>query len=84
MIVQATNTGGDLAGNQFDLSVRLLFSTPPFLSSSKILANFIRFPAAASAFSMAAPMNGELQAQVGGPNTAVSHLAPPVTASRKP
>lgn len=26
MIVQATNTGGDLAGNQFDISVRSLLS----------------------------------------------------------
>jgi hypothetical protein len=28
LVVQATNTGGDLAGNQFDISVSVFPSTP--------------------------------------------------------
>jgi hypothetical protein len=30
MVVQATNTGGDLGQNHFDLGVRIPFPTPPF------------------------------------------------------
>lgn len=84
MIVQATNTGGDLGSNQFDIAVgsprppiapllsRTLNPLPPLLSASRLKSNKIRCPAAVSESSTAAPPSGAPPAAAGARNTAAS------------
>jgi hypothetical protein len=69
MVVQATNTGGDLSSNQFDLAV----SWFPGLRDP---ANESRFRVVASGSSMGAAQNGEHLRLAGDSNTAASHLVP--------
>lgn len=81
IIVQATNTGGDLGGNQFDLAVCI--SLHPHLSMDVhiLTSPFDRCPAAGLASSTAAPKNSAPLPPAGAPNTAASLLAPNVTLS---
>ncbi|KAF4622820.1 hypothetical protein G7Y89_g14206 [Cudoniella acicularis] len=76
MIVQATNTGGDLSSNQFDIAVFL----PPYSLSTLATKQNPRYPAADSESSTAAQRSGEPPPQAGAPNTAVfppAHNATP-------
>jgi hypothetical protein len=77
MVVQATNTGGDLSSNQFDLAV----SQFPSLNCP---ANESRFRAVASGSSMGVPQNGEHLRLAGDNNTAGSHLVPSAMPSQLP
>jgi hypothetical protein len=80
MIVQATNTGSDLSGNQFDISVRL----PPLHNLAMIFSNDrLRSQVVALAFSMAAQTCLEPQVLVGVSNMVVLRRDPLVMASRQ-
>ncbi|KAI4175895.1 MAG: hypothetical protein LQ346_008000 [Caloplaca aetnensis] len=68
MIVQATNTGYDVSGTQFDLAVcpfPFPFPVPPASTDS-----MSRFPVAALAYSTPAPSNGKPPPPSGAPSTA--------------
>lgn len=69
MVVQATNTGGDLGSNQFDLAVNFSQVWCTFV----ILTFGNRFPAAMSVSSTAARTSGVRRPRVGASNTVVSH-----------
>lgn len=82
-MVQATNTGGDLGSNQFDLAVS-------FPSLSIFLQQYLndmlmgsRSPEAVSASSTAAQPNGVRLQQAGAHNTAVSLHALNATPSQQ-
>lgn len=67
MIVQATNTGGDLGSNQFDLAVRAFSSL-----SAMTLLTLLRSLEEALVSTMAVLRNGVLRLMDGARNTAVS------------
>ena len=68
MIVQATNTGGDVGATQFDLAV---FSPPSLYVLIAISNNIHRSQAVASESSTAVPQNGARSPRSGGSNTVV-------------
>ena len=73
MIVQATNTGGDLAGNQFDISVRCIFpASCLFLGRQCRSEIYTRYPAAVLEYSTVVPRSGEHQARAGERSTEAS------------
>jgi hypothetical protein len=76
MVVQAVNTGGDLGNNHFDLAVSHLMGIPIaklYQDPGEMLNNLLRFPAAALAYSTAAPRNGEHLRTDGERSTVGSH-----------
>jgi len=74
MVVQATNTGGDVGNNQFDLAVSSLPTWRPFVN----LILLVRCQAAVSVTSMAARRSGRPRLRAGASSTVVSRptLAP--------
>ncbi|KFY39737.1 hypothetical protein V494_03868 [Pseudogymnoascus sp. VKM F-4513 (FW-928)] len=95
MIVQATNTGGDLGTNHFDIGVRPPFPTPlleqapqqtgPYPSPINIpKLTPPRCPAVVSESSTPAPLNTAPPPPAGASNTAASPLAANATTSPCP
>jgi hypothetical protein len=79
MIVQATNTGGDLGANHFDLAVCLTLTVTLSCINTDIALH--RCPAVASESPTAAPKNSAPLPPAGAPNMAAFRLAPNVMLS---